>query len=368
MKYKNIYVAAARQHVGKTTTTLGLVSCFKSMGVDVGYCKPVGQKFLDVQGMQVDKDTVLFASQLKFNIEPDLHSPVILGKGATERYLDDPEKFDNSARILRAKKALQGRRELIIYEGTGHPGVGSIADVSNAQVAKLLDAGVILIVEGGIGSSIDMFNMCAALFREEGVPIIGAILNKVRVDKMEKVRHYVGKWLDKQGIPLLGTVPYDESLAFPLVKTVVDSIKGDVIYFADRLNQKVEDILPGTLVDKKALKSFQNLLLVVSNRNLSRAVKKIKKFSKNKEITHSPLSGIVISGDGRINDEVKEYIAEFEIPTIRTKFDTFGVTLKISRIEVKINTNTPWKVHKAVELIRDNIDLESILQRSNTMV
>lgn len=364
MSYKNIFVAAARQHVGKTTTTLGLISCFRNMGIDVGYCKPVGQKFLNVGGMQVDKDTVLFANQLKFNIEPDLHSPVILGKGATEAFLDNPTDFDYEKRVIRAKEALNNRRELLIYEGTGHPGVGSIAGLSNAKVAKMLDAGVILIVEGGIGSSIDMFNMCASLFREAQVPIIGAILNKVRIDKMEKVKHYVGKWLNAQGIPLLGAIPYDESLAFPLVKTVVESIKGDVIYFEDQLYQKVEDILPGTLVDKKSLKSFQNLLLVVSNRNLSRAIKKVKNFSKIKEIDHSPLSGIIISGEGRINDEVKEYIAEHQIPTIRTKFDTFGVTLKISRIEVKINTNTPWKVHRAIDLIRQNVDLQAILSLS----
>lgn len=359
MKYKNIYVAASRQHVGKTTTTLGLISCFINMGIDVGYCKPVGQKSLDVKGSQVDKDTVLFASHIKFDIEPEIHSPVILGKGATERYLDKPQ--DLGHRIVKAREILTDRKELMIYEGTGHPGVGSIADVSNAKVAKILDAGVILIIEGGIGSSIDMYNMCASLFREEDVPIIGVILNKVRIDKMDKVKHYFGKWLKTQNVPLLGAIPYDESLAFPLVKTIVEAIKGDVIYHPENLNEKVEDILPGSLIDKKSLKKFQDLLLVVSNRNSWRAIRKIKKFSKIRNIEHSPLSGIIISGEGDIKDEVLEYINKHKIPTIRSKFDTFGVTLKISRIEVKINTNTPWKVHRAIELIRENVDLSQIL-------
>lgn len=362
MKYKNIYVAASRQHVGKTTSTLGLVSCFINMGIDVGYCKPVGQKSLDVSGTQVDKDTVLFASHIKFDIEPEIHSPVILGKGATERFLDNPH--DLGQHIIKAKEILTDRKELMIYEGTGHPGVGSIANVSNARVAKILDAGVILIIEGGIGSSIDMYNMCASLFREEDVPIIGVILNKVRLDKMDKVVNYVGKWLKTQGVPLLGAIPYDESLAFPLVKTVVEAIKGDVIYYAENLNEKVEDILPGSIIDKKSLKNFQNLLMVVSNRNSWRAIRKIKKFSKIKKIAHSPLSGIIISGEGILKDEVLEYIHAHKVPTIRTKFDTFGVTLKISRIEVKINTNTPWKVKRAIELIRENIDLDQILKKT----
>ena len=47
--------------------------------------------------------------------------------------------------------------------------------MSNARVARLLNAGVVMIVEGGIGSTIDMLNMTTALFREENVPIIGAV-------------------------------------------------------------------------------------------------------------------------------------------------------------------------------------------------
>ncbi len=57
-----------------------------------------------------------------------------------------------------------------MYEGTGHPGVGSVVDMSNAQVAQLLGAPVVMIVEGGIGSTIDLLNMNLALFRERRVP------------------------------------------------------------------------------------------------------------------------------------------------------------------------------------------------------
>ena len=61
MKYKSIYVAASSQHVGKTTSTLGLVSAFQDLGINVGYCKPVGQKFLELGNLRVDKDALLFA-------------------------------------------------------------------------------------------------------------------------------------------------------------------------------------------------------------------------------------------------------------------------------------------------------------------
>ena len=69
MKYRNLYIAASSQHVGKTTSTLGLTSTFIQKGLNVGYCKPVGQKFLKFQDLSVDKDTLLFADLINFDIK-----------------------------------------------------------------------------------------------------------------------------------------------------------------------------------------------------------------------------------------------------------------------------------------------------------
>ena len=62
----NIYVAATGQHVGKTTSTLGIVSNLKEKGFTTGYCKPVGQQYMTVDGKIADKDAVLFARVVGF--------------------------------------------------------------------------------------------------------------------------------------------------------------------------------------------------------------------------------------------------------------------------------------------------------------
>ncbi len=357
---KNIYVAATSQHVGKTTSTLGLVSSYITQGYKVGYCKPVGQKFLDIENLRVDKDTVLFSDLIDFELMPEVHSPIILGKGATKTYLDDPDKFDLDTKILKAKEALIDKNEIVIYEGTGHPGVGSVADVSNAHVAQLLGAGVVMIAEGGIGSTIDKLNMCTALFREKNVPILGVIINKVRIDKYDVVKKYVGKWLKKNNIKLLGVVPYDKTLAYPLITAVAKAIGGTITYHADYRFNKVESILAGSLIDLKELKSSKDLLLVVSTRSINDAINKIKTISTLNGIENCPLSGIVATGQGFIDSNTIEYIEENKIPLIRTDLDTYGSVIKISKIEVKINRSTPWKVQRAIQLIKDNVDVKQI--------
>ena len=359
---KYIYVAASSQHVGKTTTTLGLVAGLLNQGKNVGYCKPVGQQFLDINNLRVDKDTLLFSDLINFDLDPDLHSPVILGRGATQMYLDNPHKFNLEAKILKAADDLSKQHEIVIFEGTGHPGVGSVANVSNAKVAKLLGAGVVIVVEGGIGNTIDKLNLSLALFREQEVPIIGVIINKIRPDKLEKIGHYVSKWLDANKLTLLGLVPYDQSLAHPLIKTVAKAIGGKIVSGHDHINNKVEDVIAGSLVEYKELKKSQDLCLVTSNRSLHNAIRKISGMSDTLGLENSPLSGIVVTGQGKLNNMARQYIELHNIPVIQTSLDTYEAVLKISRIEVKINRSTPWKIRRAIELIEKHVDLEKIIQ------
>jgi dethiobiotin synthetase len=367
MKAESIYVAATNQHVGKTTSTLGLVSVLQQKGINIGYCKPVGQKLLEMGTLRVDKDTLLFADLLGFEIKPEIHSPVILGQGATSAYIENPADFDYKERVVRASRELIKQHDLVIYEGTGHPGVGSVVDLSNAQVAKMLHASVIMIVEGGIGSTIDRLNVSLALFREMKVPILGIIVNKVIPDKIEQVRYYIEKKLHAMGHQLLGVLPYEETLAYPIMRTVVDAIQGSVTQNIDRLEQQVEGIMAGSLIDTNRIKKAKNQLLVVGADRVNNAIHKVDLLSQVNGIEESPLAGIVATGEGNISDQSIRYIKKHRIPLVRTHLDTFGSVIKISRIEVKINLHTPWKINRAIELIRENVSLDMLMRSTLTV-
>jgi len=361
MKAKSLYIAATNQHVGKTTSTLGLASVFRRKGINIGYCKPVGQQFLELESIRVDKDTLLFADLLGFEIVPQLHSPVILGAGATTAFLDNPSNYDFRENIRHAAQELQAKHDFVVFEGTGHPGVGSVVNLSNADVADMLGSSVIMIVEGGIGSTIDRLNVSLAMFREQNVPIMGVIVNKVHPDKLEKVGHYVGLKLKEMGLPLLGLMPYDESMAYPIISTVLDAVGGSVIENTDQMERQVEDIMAGSLIDLNRIKQAKNILLVVGADRANASLHKIDLLSQVNDLETSPLAGIVVTGEGQINEVSMEYIKKHRLPLIRTHLDTFGSVIKISKIEVKINLNTPWKIERAIHLIEKNVDLDQIL-------
>lgn len=367
MKYPPIYVAATSQHIGKTTSTLGLVQAISDAGIHVGYCKPVGQQFVELDNLQIDKDAILFSSVMGFALQANIHSPVILGPGATAHYIDNPDLFEYPKAISNASSVLEKEYELIVYEGTGHPGVGSVVNLSNAEVAKMLGAGVIMVVKGGIGNTLDKLHLSLSVFREKNVPILGVIVNKVIPEKLDKVKYYVGKKLKTLGLPLLGVVPYDKSLAYPLMATVANAVRGRVAANEHNLDNKVEDIVAGSLIDVNELKSFENLLLVVSINRLEDALAKISSITQMIGEDKTPLSGIIVTNKGELSTHSMNYINRHQIPLVRTNLDTYGSVVKVSRIEVKINTRTPWKVRKAVELIKENVDLELIFEEQRKL-
>lgn len=362
---KRLYVAATNQHVGKTTTTLGLVSAFRQSGKRVGYCKPVGQQTVDYENLEVDKDALLFAKMMRFDLVAGVHSPVILGKGATQAFLDAPKEYSYVEDILHAGKILEEEYEMVVYEGTGHPGVGGVVNLSNADVAKLLDAPVILVVEGGIGYTIDRLYLCLSPFHQLGVPIAGVIINKVLPSKLEKVRQYVGGKLEEWNIPLLGVIPYDKTLLYPLLEAVRTSIKGKVLSNPSGLNNIVENVVAASLIGAHDFDENKGVLLVVSQKRLNQSIGTIRRICAEKHFEVPPLAGVVVTGDGRkqvnINDfEHQEFVDKYNIPLITTPLDTYGTAVKISHMEVKINIKTMGKANRAVELVNEHVDLSKI--------
>ena len=137
---KRVFVAATRMNDGKTTTCLGLYGALQTIFPRVGFIKPVGQRFVSVQGAQVDEDSFLFDTIYNVRVPIQSMSPVTIDPTFTRRYLKNPNELlpELKNQICRAFDRVSWEKDFTLIEGTGHAGVGSVFDLSNASVAKLL--------------------------------------------------------------------------------------------------------------------------------------------------------------------------------------------------------------------------------------
>ena len=166
---------------GKTTASLGLIAGFTLAGHRLGFLKPVGQRYLVVDGTRADEDAVLIREVFDLPDALNDMSPVTLPRHFTTDYILGRIDEDLGAQVKRAFDRVAVGKDLVVIEGTGHAGVGAVVGLSNAAAAALLETKVIIVSEGGIGRPIDEIVLNASLFDRHGVEVIGAIVNKVDV-------------------------------------------------------------------------------------------------------------------------------------------------------------------------------------------
>ena len=190
-----VFIAGERQHAGKTVTSLGIISALTNHidPKDIGYFKPVGQEMVTLRnGERIDKDVRIVKEFTGLDM-PDMGmlSPVRVVSGVTREYIksDNPRaitaKFEES--IHYTLDSLSDKK-LIIAEGTGHPGVGSVVGLSNARVANLLGARILYLVGGGIGRTLDELEVDLSYFSHHHSRVAGVLFNKVLPDKVDMMK------------------------------------------------------------------------------------------------------------------------------------------------------------------------------------
>src|SRR6267154_1542091 len=224
-----VFIAATRQNDGKTTTSLGLIAALQQFYPRIGYIKPVGQRFVEIEEQKIDEDTVLMDSVYQLNCPLVDMSPIAVEPDFTRKYL---QQSNNEALVKTIQKAFDRvawEKDFVLCEGSGHAGVGSVFDLSNAQVAKILGAKVIIVTGGGIGKPIDEVALNQALFEKEGVEIIGVILNKVLGSKMEFITEFARRGLKRKGLELLGVIPHQQMLSNPTIALIREELQAELL-------------------------------------------------------------------------------------------------------------------------------------------
>jgi BioD-like phosphotransacetylase family protein len=362
---KKIFIAATYQNMGKTTFSLGLLACMQKRFEKIGFIKPIGQRYLMEQGYKVDEDSVLIEKVFNVCSSQDIKSlsPIAVEKGFTENYIDGISKNDYAEEIRSAFKKVAKDKDLVIIEGTGHAGVGSVFDLSNAAVAKLLNARVILIAPGGVGRPIDEVLLNKALFDKAGVKLAGVIVNKVLSEKFNKVNKLVRAGFKKRGIPVIGVIPYQKRLDIPTVRAIMEELNVPVICGEKNLDSSVDKILIGAMEVKDALRYFENntLIILPSDRiDLLMAVIKIQKEFKPQFI--NKISGVVLTGDLEPTRGILNMLTKLEIPTLAVRTDTYTATKRISNIIVKIKPEDTEKIRLIVNMVEKYVDFDLIMK------
>jgi len=358
---KRIFIAATRMNDGKTTTSLALFSALRSITERVGFIKPIGQRFIEVEGHQIDEDSVLL-NQI-FDVQVPIHamSPIAIHPSFTREYLENPKKNHSGLidQMCRAFDRAAFQQDYIIIEGSGHAGVGSVFDLSNAEVARRLNAKAIIVARGGIGRPIDEIALNKAVFEAAGVQIIGAIINKVEPDKIEMVEKYCRLALERMQIPLLGCIPYEKKLTQPNLEQVVAETNGRWLNGRSTgKTNRIDKVIIGAMAAKGLVEHLDTGVLIITPGDREDII--LSAIASVSLGESRSIAGIILTRSILPHPKLMEMLARTSIPVVLCPDDSYKVASKVNSMTVKTQPEDADKIPIIKDLITKNIDLRVI--------
>ncbi|MDP2940837.1 MAG: AAA family ATPase [Candidatus Omnitrophota bacterium] len=362
MSTKKIFIAATKQNDGKTTVSLGLICNFQERFKKVAFIKPIGQRYLEEDGLKIDEDSLLIEEVCGIKGGLKDMSPIAVEKGFTERYIARPDPKSISRKIKESFQRVSRGQNLVIIEGTGHAGVGSVFDHSNAAVAKLVGSKAIIISSGGIGRPIDEIILNKALFEREGVKVLGVIINKVLPEKFEKINRLVRRGLERKGIAVLGVVPYNPMLSRPTIEQILEETDFQLLCGKEHLERSISQVIVGAMEPHDAVRYISDDSLMITPGDREDMIMTALGCFRESDDKRLKVSGIVLSGGITPDQTIMNLLIKAQIPVLLAKSDTYDVATSIHDLTVKTRPRDTAKINAVIKLIKETVDLDKIFR------
>ena len=375
---RQLYLAATGQNRGKTTAALGLFDGFVRRGLKAGFMKPVGQRTVLDDGEPADEDAVLMRATFGLPESYSVLSPVHIPRGFTKAYIAGEVVEDLGAKIRNAH-ATFADHDLLLIEGTGHAGVGAVIGLSNAVVANALGAPAIIVSEGGVGRPIDEIVLNASLFAQHGVPVAGAIVNKVDVKAQPGIQTVLERGLAPYDIPLLGILPVQPILSNPTLEMILEGVKGETLHPGPDLERVIDGVAigamePGHMLERVGPKTLvivpgdrEDVILTLTTAHLMG----MPRTATAEELTEPTLAlddghagaaiGLVLTGGYRPRKAVIDAIRRADLFATLVPHDTYTVASEVHDLLVKTHAADLEKIAVIKELVATNLDIARIL-------
>lgn len=357
---KKIFIAATGQHCGKTTISLSLLHLAKKKYARVGFIKPIGPKVFMLDGVEMDMDAALISQVYGLEADRALMSPVVVGRGYTKRYLSGeiaPEAPLES--IKKACRELEAKNDFLIIEGSGHGGVGSVVGINNAQIARTLDAPVIMVGAGGIGCVIDSVQLNLPLFRQEGAEVKLILVNKLLPEKREETLRHLRTFFQARKQEVAGAFDYSRTLANPTLLDVSKLLKLPLQGDQEGRNRIIHNIQLGAASSQRVIDTLQDSTLLITTSSRDELIVTTSALYNIPAYRHK-LAGLIIPGIAPISAISQKILDDSNIPYIRTLQNTAQVFNTLSEHVSKITADDTEKINLIKSTAESVFDFDAI--------
>ncbi|UIP01430.1 phosphotransacetylase family protein (plasmid) [Halobaculum sp. CBA1158] len=338
-----LLVTSTAESTGKTAVTLALARIAADRGRAVGYMKPKGTRLQSVVGKTLDEDPMLARELLGLDaemheMEPIVYSPTFV-EGAI-RGREDPEELRE--RIAEAYDGLAADTDAMFVEGGGDYRTGGVVDLTDPDVAEVLDAEVLLVADYEDSGDVD--DLLAAV-DDVGDRLAGVLFNRVDDAVYDAVDQDVIPYLSNRGVDALGALPRVPELAGVTVSGLADELGAEVLVEGDG-DALVQRFTVGAMGAEEALRHFRRArdAAVITGGDRSDIA--------TAAIEATSVRCLVLTGGHRPSGSVLGKATEAGLPVLSVPSDTLTT---VDRAEDVIRSGRT-RDERTVEVMRDLLE------------
>ena len=345
-------VTATGEGVGKTAITLALARLAAARDQDVGYMKPKGTRLQSNVGKTLDQDPMLARETLGLDAEMHQMEPVVYSPTFVEGAIRGTEDTDALRdRIATSFETLADGRDHVFVEGGGEWRTGGVVELTDPDVAELLDARVVLVAEYESPGDLDAVLAAADAF---GDRLAGVVFNKVSDAAYDSLGQDGIPFVESRGIAVFGALPHEKELAGVTVAALADELGADTLTDVST-DAFVERFLVGAMGGDEALRHFRRARDAVVITGGDRA------DVQTAALDASGVKCLLLTGGHRPSGAVLGRAAEAETAVLAVNTDTATAIDRVESVVHGGRTSDARTVDRMAELLDAHVDVDAVI-------
>ncbi|MHA2138969.1 MAG: AAA family ATPase [Candidatus Hodarchaeales archaeon] len=344
---KRIVVASTHKEAGKTSLMIGIAKALSKKDISCGYMKPLGDRLLYQKKRLWDYDASLVSSILDLKEKPE---DISLGFDHSKlRFMYDEQSTSKKLKELCDKVSKD--HNVVLIEGGENLASGHSVYLDPITIANSVDAQLLLILSGEGSEIADEIGFLRKCVLSDPNILAGVIINQVR--DIEEFNNIYMEIFDELEIPVLGIIPYEDTLAHFTIDYLYKTLFTKVIAGEGGLMNVVNHIFVGAMsaaqVTSKPLWQYENKLIITPGDRVDMITAALD----------SSTAGIVLTNNILPDDPIIHSKADARnIPILLATNDTFAVAKLIDDMEILFTKDEIQKINILEELVKEHVNLD----------
>jgi len=348
-----LLVTSTEDGTGKTAITVALAKLAQEQGATVGYMKPKGTRLESAVGKTRDQDPMLAREILGIDaemhqLEPIVYSPTFVQEAIRGR--EDPDALRD--RIRENFEELSAETDVMFVEGGGKISTGAIVNLTDVDVAELLDAEVLLVSDYTEPRDLDDLLAGTA---DIGDRLHGILFNDITVSEYDDLTDNTIPFLNGRDIETVGTVSHDDELSGVTVGELAENLGAEILTKDVSTDRRIQRFSVGAMGSSAALDQFRRA------RNGAVITGGDRSDIQTTALEASGVQCLVLTGGYRPSNTIIGKAADRDVPVLLVQSDTRKTIDRTERVLRSGRTQRAEAVEQMAELLKESVDIGDLL-------